>query len=456
MGGDRSGRCRACQTVAVTLLLCSLALCLNLQVLGKKIKHEGSSETAVKDGRKGSILFNGKRLKSQSGPASSAAATGHALLQVDLHQSSITESRSKLKNDTANEAAWRQLNSSLHCSDNKMKLKAMGPGAADLQLHIENAKPLPLKHVPDSCGFSMQQNALGLVLNVPYNACSVLTENGRYVLPMNWRGMAVEFICPVQQSRKFPFSLRPWHFHRSRRQAKQPYYPNLYNSYWYNYYMHMMAPGAKTNPTTTRPHTKPPGYSYPLYYPYNFYYPYYSSSSYFLPVKTTVPPATTTVAPPMAVRPSGNKIPSKSPAYYPPHFPNMHYLPPVQQLQMIPDKTQVYYYNPETEYFFGKPSYQQKPNLPKQPTWSQFTPVAMPSYPANPVKLSYPSPVSPETSAAPIAPYVPFDKLPFEPYVVYKAKKLPDDQKYIAKAGFKSRFQTHSGFPLQIASRFPQ
>lgn len=90
MGGDRSGRCRACQTVAVTLLLCSLALCLNLEVLGKKVKHEGSSETAVKDGRKGSILFNGKRLKSQSGPASSAAATGHALLQVDLHQSSIT------------------------------------------------------------------------------------------------------------------------------------------------------------------------------------------------------------------------------------------------------------------------------------------------------------------------------------------------------------------------------
>lgn len=78
----------------------------------------------------------------------------------------------------------------------------MGPGAADLQLHIgrknismqncllktviehwhfflllsENAQPLPLKHVPESCGFSMQQNALGLVLNVPYNACSVLTE----------------------------------------------------------------------------------------------------------------------------------------------------------------------------------------------------------------------------------------------------------------------------------------
>lgn len=221
--------------------------------------------------------------------------------------------------------------------------------------------------------------------------------------------------------------------------------------------MHMIAPGAKTNPTTTHPHTKPPGYSYPLYYPYNFYYPYYSSSSsYFLPVKTTVPPATTTVAPPIAVRPSGNKIPSRSPAYYPPHFPNMHYLPPVQQLQIIPDKTQVYYYNPETEYFYGKPSYQQKPNLPKQPTWSQFTPVAMPSYPASPVKLSYPSPVSPETSAAPIAPYVPFDKLPFEPYVLYKAKKLPDDQKYMAKAGFKSRFQTHSGFPLQIASRFPQ
>lgn len=43
---------------------------------------------------------------------------------------------SQLKDITANEAAWRRLNATLHCGETKMKLKAMGPGAADLQLDM--------------------------------------------------------------------------------------------------------------------------------------------------------------------------------------------------------------------------------------------------------------------------------------------------------------------------------
>lgn len=300
------------------------------------------------------------------------------------------------------------------------------------------------------------------------------------MLPVIWRGMTVKFICPVadpdaipvstapepvQQPRKVPFSLSPWHLRRSKRQAKGPfsvYYPNPYNAYLYNYYMHMMAlAAAKTTPaiTTKRPHPKHPTYSYPLYYPYNSYYPYYSYPfPQNAPATTTVPPATTTV------RPSSNKKPPQSPADYA-YLPYMPYLPPGQQLQIIPEKTQVYYY-PNTDFIYGRPPYQHIPNLPMQPTWSQFTAAAIPSDPAPPIKLSYQSPVSSApTAQQPIGynhyldvggPYVPFDKLPFEPYVVYKSSQLPDDQKYMAKADFKSGFQGQPGVPWQSAPRFLQ
>lgn len=61
------------------------------------------------------------------------------------------ESSSKLKNDTANEVAWRQLNSSLLCGDNKMKLKAMGPGAADLQLHMGRKSIISMQDCFKNC-----------------------------------------------------------------------------------------------------------------------------------------------------------------------------------------------------------------------------------------------------------------------------------------------------------------
>lgn len=44
--------------------------------------------------------------------------------------------------ETAQEAAWRRLNPKLYCGQTNMKLKVMGPGAADLQLDmgISNGK----------------------------------------------------------------------------------------------------------------------------------------------------------------------------------------------------------------------------------------------------------------------------------------------------------------------------
>lgn len=115
--------------------------------------------------------------------------------------------------DTVNkEAAWKRLNPHLHCGQNKMKLKVMGPRAADLQLdtgivthpklkqnlkavkclasafawhwiiHLSSPPPpgnkrtLPLIQVPETCGYSMKQNPLGLVLVVLYSGCSVIQE----------------------------------------------------------------------------------------------------------------------------------------------------------------------------------------------------------------------------------------------------------------------------------------
>lgn len=48
----------------------------------------------------------------------------------------VLEQMSQLEGAMAKEAAWKRLSLSLHCGENTMKLKALGPGAADLQLDM--------------------------------------------------------------------------------------------------------------------------------------------------------------------------------------------------------------------------------------------------------------------------------------------------------------------------------
>lgn len=48
----------------------------------------------------------------------------------------MLEQTSQLEDAMAKEAAWRRLKPYLHCGQNKMKLKAMGPRAADIQLDM--------------------------------------------------------------------------------------------------------------------------------------------------------------------------------------------------------------------------------------------------------------------------------------------------------------------------------
>ncbi len=91
MAAEDGGGRRTRTTVAVIVVLCSLAqslTCFSLQGLSDE-KKDKASEATVMEVRDGSILFNGKKLDSQSGSASAATGT-EAMLTIDLDQSGNT------------------------------------------------------------------------------------------------------------------------------------------------------------------------------------------------------------------------------------------------------------------------------------------------------------------------------------------------------------------------------
>ncbi|KAG7229307.1 hypothetical protein INR49_012965 [Caranx melampygus] len=363
MAGENEGKRRSCQTVAVILILCSLVpslTCFSLRWFSKKAPQEKEvSEAAVTEVRPGNILFNGRELSSDLG----SVPGNNGLLHVDLDQTGDTETEqmSQLKDIMANEAAWRRLNATLHCGQTQMKLKAMGPGAADLQLNMGNARYLPLTQVPEICGYSLQQNALGLDLVAPYNGCNVIHENGNHVILMSWRETPVKLICHMlpspdssppksaQHPWNLSFSHGPWSHRRHKRQANLPYYDprSPYYPYWYYYMQNMRptttaAPSTTAEPGTTTTTTKPAAYPYNPYLLYYLYYYYYYSSYYPLPTTTTAAPTTTT-GPATNTTASTTKAPPKpSFPFHPPYYHYPYYYPMGQQAPG--NGSEIYYY----------------------------------------------------------------------------------------------------------------
>ncbi|XP_034468954.1 uncharacterized protein LOC117777946 [Hippoglossus hippoglossus] len=217
MAGEDGWRCRSLQTVAVLLLLCTLApslTCFSLWGLSRNDQQDKVvSEASAVEIRTGSILFNGKELNSESGSPSAAATNDDGLPHVVTDQpegSGMFAETLQLNEVMANEGAWKRLNPALRCGQTKMKFKAMGPGAADLQLNIGNEHPLPLTQLPESCGHSLQQSTLGLVLVAPYDGCNVIQENGNYVVSMTWLEAEVKLTCPILQSPDATPAQHPW------------------------------------------------------------------------------------------------------------------------------------------------------------------------------------------------------------------------------------------------------
>ncbi|XP_028826927.1 nascent polypeptide-associated complex subunit alpha, muscle-specific form-like [Denticeps clupeoides] len=58
------------------------------------------------------------------------------------------------------------------------------------------ASPVPLFHLPASCGYSVESSLQKLVLKAKYDGCHVIHENGSYVLPLLWWGVQVKVSCP--------------------------------------------------------------------------------------------------------------------------------------------------------------------------------------------------------------------------------------------------------------------
>ncbi|XP_042353750.1 adhesive plaque matrix protein-like [Plectropomus leopardus] len=528
MAGDDGRGCKSRQAAAVILVLCALArslTCFSLQGPNTKVEqYKAADKATVTRAETGKMILNGKNLSSKPGSASAAATGNDRLLHVDLDRSDSTgmfERTSQLEDNMANDTAWRRLNPSLHCGQSKMKLKAMGPGAADLKLDMGNARPLPLSQVPETCGYSMRQNALGLILVVPYDGCNVIQEDGNYMLPMTWRETPVKFACPMlTSSAKTPALTtpepphQPWILplppmprspNRHKRHANHPiYYPsNAYYAWYYYYYMNMMTPaptpGATTTAkpdmtTTTNPATqKPPVYPYNPYYPYHLYpyYPYYLYYPYYpQPVMTTTAKPVTTTAK-MTTAASGQTITTKSAStttksasttktprpqfpYYPPYYPYYPLYPPGHQMPAMPDNTDIYYY-PIIQHYYGRPPYQQttqsptpttaKPSVTTKPSGS--SPTKKPttsSAPSTAKTTKKPCSSTPQPSSGDypgsMSSYVSYDQLPFPLEVIYnKARKLPDDQKLIPHAGYKSGLEAraHPGFNYwQPVPWFPQ
>ncbi|XP_051258757.1 uncharacterized protein wu:fi34b01 [Dicentrarchus labrax] len=364
-----------------------------------------------------------------------------------------------------------------------MKLRAMGPRAADLQLYMGNARPLHLLQVPETCGYSMKQNALGLILVVPFDGCNVIQENGNYVLSMSWLETPVKFKCPMLTSSAVtPASTtpkavqQPWklafpHGARHKRHTKHPL-SNPYNAYWqwYNYmYMMAQAPSATTTtkPSTEKPPQTNPPASLNFYYPYYLpQYPYYALPPYpNVPVWTATPLATTTAkttgpltSEMTTTAPSSTMTTQKIPnPYYPLYIPYPYYPPAGQPLPGLPENSQVYYYHPVIQHYYG-PYPQMQVTQPPTLTTAK---------PGNPTPTTKPTTKPTTASAAtaqttsctkkpssgkypgPLSPYVPYYQLPFTPYVSYQAKagKLPYDQKYMPPAGYKSDLQARAHPP---------
>uniref|UniRef100_A0AAY4ACW9 Uncharacterized protein n=1 Tax=Denticeps clupeoides TaxID=299321 RepID=A0AAY4ACW9_9TELE len=91
---------------------------------------------------------------------------------------------------------WPAMRPLVVCGDGAMTLSAQGRAYAHLLVDRGTASPVPLFHLPASCGYSVESSLQKLVLKAKYDGCHVIHENGSYVLPLLWWGVQVKVSCP--------------------------------------------------------------------------------------------------------------------------------------------------------------------------------------------------------------------------------------------------------------------
>ncbi|XP_032399097.1 uncharacterized protein LOC116706396 [Etheostoma spectabile] len=99
---------------------------------------------------------------------------------------------------------WLATGPVVQCHNSIMSVTASGEGFTHLFVDREGASPISLFQLPPYCGYSMRTSWRDLEMIVSYDACYIKQENGRYVLPLLWRGSPLNISCPVQMSTPVP------------------------------------------------------------------------------------------------------------------------------------------------------------------------------------------------------------------------------------------------------------
>eukprot|EP00066_Takifugu_rubripes_P029709 XP_011618975.1 PREDICTED: uncharacterized protein LOC105419234 [Takifugu rubripes] len=421
-------------TLAFTLVLCTWvksSTCFGLHWLDKNGQDTGVG------GRRGKFVFDSKDLGPQ---LKSSSATGK-LLKIILGmwgQTSENEASPK------KEAAWKQLKPSLHCGQNEMVFRATGYRAAEIQLDMGAAAPLPLNHLPETCGYT-RKHGVGFVLVVPYDGCNVTQENGNYVLKMRWLNASVEFICSMTSSSKFldlnelqssqesePLPVRILRHNRHRRAATGGLssYPH---SFYYNYacllryYMYMMSMAHFSNTQTTTT-TAPPAQTttakplgddrqivvyYPQFFPY--YYPVGQKPVDFLPSSDCDSSSSTGQRPQCSQGPQ-----EKWPLSRPTHLDNPLLLKQILQR----------YYGLDPDQALPQTTSSGKPH---DPTPQNTSPT-----PATVTRTPCPNQERPigASCLGEVSTYIPYEHLSFPPHISYENDKPVGDKQNIPEQSY--------------------
>ncbi|XP_062413846.1 uncharacterized protein LOC119203208 [Pungitius pungitius] len=185
---------------AAVLMTCCLTQTIDCYRLRKKERREESDLTKVSDVQEGRIIFGSvfKKATGVNAPVSgetkkpsNVSSEDDASYQAD----SPGWSGGDVQHRSSREAAWKRMSPSLLCGGDQLKFRAEGLGASQFAVEKGNEPPIPLSQVPQSCGYGMQKNSLGLILLVPYDGCNMVVEDGRYVLPLRWHGIPVSLLC---------------------------------------------------------------------------------------------------------------------------------------------------------------------------------------------------------------------------------------------------------------------
>ncbi|CAG07642.1 unnamed protein product [Tetraodon nigroviridis] len=92
----------------------------------------------------------------------------------------------------------KPMDPSVLCGLDKMKFLLHGADVQHFAMDPGPAgPPVPLSHIPHTCGYNVHRQPPSLVMTAPYNDCFMIQEGAYYVLPMRWHDTQFSLWCPM-------------------------------------------------------------------------------------------------------------------------------------------------------------------------------------------------------------------------------------------------------------------